>query len=117
MTVLKERWLLCLILQLIVCAVLFAFCRQFRKWAIIFSCLGLAIFLVSWLLFSIVFTHSLTVAHADFCSDGRPFLRSRLMGQLPTGPGAGAGRAAAGDPVGQDVQQQQEWQWRRRRWK
>ena len=79
-----ERWLLCLILQLIMCAVLFAgviaFCRQSRKGAIIFSGLGLAIFLVSWLLFSIVFP--LTVAHADFCSDGRPFLRSRLNDEL-----------------------------------
>jgi len=41
------------------CAVLFAgviaFCRQSRKGAIIFSGLGLVIFLVSWLLFSAVF--------------------------------------------------------------
>uniref|UniRef100_A0A1I8BBA6 Protein tweety homolog n=1 Tax=Meloidogyne hapla TaxID=6305 RepID=A0A1I8BBA6_MELHA len=79
-----ERWLLCLILQLIMCAVLFAgviaFCRQSRKGAIIFSGLGLVIFLVSWLLFSAVFP--LTVAHADFCSDGRTFLRSRLNDEL-----------------------------------
>uniref|UniRef100_A0A915LQF9 Protein tweety homolog n=1 Tax=Meloidogyne javanica TaxID=6303 RepID=A0A915LQF9_MELJA len=79
-----ERWLLCLILQLIMCAVLFAgviaFCRQSRKGAIIFSGLGLVIFLVSWLLFSAVFP--LTVSHADFCSDGRTFLRSRLNDEL-----------------------------------
>ncbi|KAF7637349.1 Tweety-like protein [Meloidogyne graminicola] len=79
-----ERWLLCLLLQLIMCAVLFAgviaFCRQSRKGAIIFSGLGLVIFLVSWLLFSAVFP--LTVSHADFCSDSRSFLRSRLNDEL-----------------------------------
>ncbi|KAI3414083.1 hypothetical protein GPALN_011549 [Globodera pallida] len=79
-----ERWLLCLLLPLIMLAVLFAgviaFCRQSRKGAIIFSGLGLVIFLVAWLLFSAAFP--LTVAFADFCVDGRPFLRTRLNDEL-----------------------------------
>ncbi|KAL3117726.1 hypothetical protein niasHT_000902 [Heterodera trifolii] len=79
-----ERWLLCLLLPLIMLSVLFAgviaFCRQSRKGAIIFSGLGLVIFLVTWLLFSAAFP--LTVAYADFCSDGRPFLRTHLNDEL-----------------------------------
>lgn len=75
-----ERWLCSLFILVIVISVLFAgviaFCRQSKKGAIIFSGLGIIVFVVSWLMFSIVFP--LTIAYADFCVDGRDFLRSRL---------------------------------------
>uniref|UniRef100_A0A915EEW1 Protein tweety homolog n=1 Tax=Ditylenchus dipsaci TaxID=166011 RepID=A0A915EEW1_9BILA len=76
-----ERWILCITLISIMICVLFAgviaFCRQSRKGAILFSGLGIVIFIVSWIMFSLVFP--ITVAYADFCGGGAtPFLETKI---------------------------------------
>ncbi|VDN56253.1 unnamed protein product [Dracunculus medinensis] len=74
------RWILCTILLSIMFVVLFAgiigFCRRSKKGAIVFSGLGLTVFIVGWLLFSTVFPA--TVSLADFCADGGNFIRKHL---------------------------------------
>lgn len=79
-----ERWILGATLLSIMFAVLFAgiiaFCRQSRKGAIVFSGLGLAIFILAWIIFSVVFP--LSIAHADFCVSGNKFLSSKLNEEI-----------------------------------
>ncbi|CAJ0609120.1 unnamed protein product [Cylicocyclus nassatus] len=79
-----ERWMLCVTLLSIMMCVLFAgvisFCRQSKKGAVVFSGLGIVIFLVVWTLFCLVLP--LTVALVDFCSSGGHFIRSRVSHQM-----------------------------------
>ncbi|RCN53648.1 hypothetical protein ANCCAN_00142 [Ancylostoma caninum] len=71
--------LLVTLLSIMMC-VLFAgvisFCRQSKKGAVVFSGLGIVIFIVVWTLFCLVLP--LTVALVDFCSAGGQYIRSRI---------------------------------------
>uniref|UniRef100_A0A1I7XMC3 Protein tweety homolog n=1 Tax=Heterorhabditis bacteriophora TaxID=37862 RepID=A0A1I7XMC3_HETBA len=73
-------WMLLVTLLSIMMCVLFAgviaFCRQSKKGAIVFSGLGIVIFIVVWTLFCLVLPA--TVALADMCSSGSNFIRSHL---------------------------------------
>lgn len=75
-----ERWMLLVTLLSIMLCVLFAgvisFCRQSKKGAVVFSGLGIVIFLVVWTLFCLVLP--LTVAVVDFCSSGGDYIRSKI---------------------------------------
>ncbi|EYC03579.1 hypothetical protein Y032_0093g2672 [Ancylostoma ceylanicum] len=75
-----ERWMLLVTLLSIMMCVLFAgvisFCRQSKKGAVVFSGLGIVIFIVVWTLFCLVLP--LTVALVDFCSAGGQYIRSRI---------------------------------------
>ncbi|MFH4980946.1 hypothetical protein AB6A40_007655 [Gnathostoma spinigerum] len=75
-----ERWMLCVTLLSIMLIVLFvgviSFCRRSKKGTIMFSGLGLAIFVVGWLLLSVV--SPALVALADFCSEADPFIHETL---------------------------------------
>lgn len=80
-----ERWILCLTLICIMIGVLFAgvisFCRQSRKGTILFSGLGIVIFIVTWIMFSLVFP--ITVGYADFCGgDGKAYVESRVNPEI-----------------------------------
>ncbi|VDO89819.1 unnamed protein product [Heligmosomoides polygyrus] len=73
-------WMLLVTLLSIMLCVLFAgvisFCRQSKKGAVVFSGLGIVIFLVVWTLFCLVLP--LTVAVVDFCSSGGDYIRSKI---------------------------------------
>uniref|UniRef100_A0A0N4XY96 Protein tweety homolog n=1 Tax=Nippostrongylus brasiliensis TaxID=27835 RepID=A0A0N4XY96_NIPBR len=75
-----ERWMLLVTLLSIMMCVLFtgviSFCRQSKKGAVVFSGLGIVIFLVVWTVFCL--TLPMTVAVVDFCSAGGEYLRSKL---------------------------------------
>ncbi|KAE9414746.1 hypothetical protein Angca_006942 [Angiostrongylus cantonensis] len=75
-----ERWMLLVTLLSIMMCVLFAgvisFCRQSKKGAVVFSGLGIVIFLVVWTLLCLVLP--LTVTLVDFCSSGGQYIRSRI---------------------------------------
>ncbi|KJH41184.1 Tweety [Dictyocaulus viviparus] len=75
-----ERWMLLVTLLSIMMCVLFAgvisFCRQSKKGAIVFSGLGIVIFLVVWTL--LCFVLPLAVVLVDFCSSGGQFIRSKI---------------------------------------
>lgn len=79
-----ERWILLVLLLSIMLCVLFAgvisFCRQSKKGAVMFSGIGIVIFIVIWTTLSFVLP--LTVALADFCSSGGVFIRSQLSTPL-----------------------------------
>lgn len=88
--------MLCVTLLSIMIVVLFAgviaFCRQSKKGAVVFSGLGIVIFVVGWILFVFVFPASIVSAWhrsilslqalADFCTEGGEFVQSRLSPQL-----------------------------------
>lgn len=75
-----ERWMILVTLPSIMLCVLFAgviaFCRQSKKGAVVFSALGIVIFLVVWTL--LCFVLPATVALADFCNNGGAYIRANL---------------------------------------
>ncbi|CAJ0933773.1 unnamed protein product, partial [Mesorhabditis belari] len=75
-----ERWLLLVLVQSVQLCVLFAgviaFCRQSKKGAVIFSSLGIVIFVVVWLLTAFVLPAS--VGLSDFCSNGGAFVKAKI---------------------------------------
>lgn len=81
-----ERWLFLVIVLSLTIFILFvgviAFCKQSKKGAIIFSSVGLFIFIVVCLLTSVSLT--LTIALSDFCRDGDQVTRKGLGNMYET---------------------------------
>ncbi|CAJ0583199.1 unnamed protein product, partial [Mesorhabditis spiculigera] len=79
-----ERWLLLVIVQSVLLCVLFAgvisFCRQSKKGAVIFSSLGIVVFVVVWLLTAFVLPA--TVGLSDFCTNGDDYIQKNVNQKL-----------------------------------
>uniref|UniRef100_A0A0N4ZB65 Protein tweety homolog n=1 Tax=Parastrongyloides trichosuri TaxID=131310 RepID=A0A0N4ZB65_PARTI len=75
-----ERWVIFIVLLVIMVFVLFlgiiSFCRKSKKGAVAFSAMGIIIFLLSFILLSIVFPA--TVAYVDFCVDGNAYINEHV---------------------------------------
>ncbi|PAV83838.1 hypothetical protein WR25_19579 [Diploscapter pachys] len=81
-----ERWLILVFILSIAICVLFAgviaFCRQSNKGAVLFSGIGLVIFILMWILVCLIFPA--TVALSDFCNNGGKFIKTQLKEPILT---------------------------------
>ncbi|CAD5221733.1 unnamed protein product [Bursaphelenchus xylophilus] len=75
-----ERWIMVVTLLSIMFVVLFAgvlaICKNSRTGVVAFSGLGIVVFFLAWVIFSLA--APLTIAYADFCETGRSFVSNYL---------------------------------------
>uniref|UniRef100_A0A0N5B3T3 Protein tweety homolog n=1 Tax=Strongyloides papillosus TaxID=174720 RepID=A0A0N5B3T3_STREA len=79
-----ERWIIFIVLLIIMVFVLFlgiiSFCRKSKKGAVAFSAMGIIIFLLTFILLSIVFPA--TIAYTDFCLDGNGYINEHVTSDM-----------------------------------